>query len=404
MVSQAGTPSRTRTAAVVLSGFCAFLSLFAPQPLLPLLGREFRVPASSIGLVVTVSTLAVALSAPWAGVVADRLGRKRVIVPAAFLMAVPALLAATSTNLPQLLAWRFLQGIFTPGVFAVVIAYVNEEWEEGAGAATAAYVTGTVLGGFSGRLVSALVASAMSWRWAFVALGVLNLAGAAAIRAWLPAGKRFTKAARGGAAGAAMATHLKNPRLLATYCVGFCILFTMLGTFTYVNFYLEAPPFSLSTAALGFLFVVYLAGAAATAKAGRAIDRFGNRAAMVAAFTGSAAGACLTLVHSLAAVVTGLTLVCTGVFIAQAAASSYVGRAATESRASAVGLYVTFYYLGGAAGSAVLGHFWMRGGWTACVLGVVAVQAVTIGLAAAFWKPLEKGDGMEAVTAGIEEG
>src|SRR3954454_5113161 len=174
MISPAPAPSKTRTAAVVFAGFCAFVTLFAPQPLLPLLAREFRVTPGAISLVVTASTLAVALAAPFAGVVADRFGRKRVIVPAAFLLAIPTLLAATSGSYGQLLFWRFLQGIFTPGIFAVVIAYINEEWEAGAGAATAAYVTGTVLGGFSGRALAAIVASHANWRWAFVALGTLN--------------------------------------------------------------------------------------------------------------------------------------------------------------------------------------------------------------------------------------
>src|SRR4029077_3101588 len=166
MVSQA-THSTTRTAAVVFAGFCAFLTIFAPQPMLPMLAKAFDVTPGRISLVVTASTLAVALAAPFAGIVADRFGRKRVIVPAAFLLAVPTLLAATAVSFGQLLFWRFLQGIFTPGVFAVIIAYINEERGGGAGAATAAYVTGTVLGGFSGRALAALVASHTNWRWAF---------------------------------------------------------------------------------------------------------------------------------------------------------------------------------------------------------------------------------------------
>src|ERR1035437_8831803 len=401
MLSQATPRSTTRTAAVVFAGFCAFVTLFAPQPLLPMLAREFGVSAAAISLVVTASTLAVAMAAPFAGVVADRFGRKRVIVPAAFLLAVPTLLAATATSFGQLLFWRFLQGVFTPGIFAVIIAYINEEWEAGAGAATAAYVTGTVLGGFSGR---ALAASHASWRWAFVMLGTLNLLGAMAIRAWLPAGRRFTRTRRGGPIGGAMLRHLRNPRLVATYAVGFCVMFSLLATFTYINFYLAAPPFGLSTAALGLLFAVYLVGAAVTPTAGRAIDRFGHRFALVAAFTGSATGVCLTLVHSLPVVMIGLTLTCTGVFIANSAGSSYVGSAATESRASAVGLYVTFYYLGGSGGSAIPGFFWTHGGWPACVGLIVAVQLVTISLALIFWQPLPKLAGVPALTAAIEEG
>jgi YNFM family putative membrane transporter len=379
--------ARTRTAAVVLAGFCAFLTLFAPQPLLPLLATAFHASAGTIGFVVTVSTIAVALTAPLAGIVADRFGRKNVIVPAAFLLALPTLLAATSGSLGQLLFWRFWQGVFTPGIFAVTIAYITEEWETGAGSAMSAYVAGTVLGGFSGRMVAALAAAYFSWRWAFVALGVLNLLSGVAIWAWLPQGRRIARHRHRVSTLRVMLQHLRNPRLLATYAVGFCVLFTLLGAFNYINFYLAAPPFRLSTAALGLLFTVYLVGAFVTPFAGRWIDRLGHRFTLALAFGGGIAGICLTLLPSLPAVILGLSLCCTGVFIGHSSASSYIGTVARESRAAAVGLYVMCYYAGGSAGSALSGHFWNRGGWPACVALVVTVQVLTILTAAIFWKP-----------------
>ena len=55
--------------------------------------------------------------------------------------------------------------------------------------------------------------------------------------------------------------------------VGSCILFSMLAIFTYVNFHLAAPPFHLGTAALGYVFLVYLVGGVITPVAGRWIDR-----------------------------------------------------------------------------------------------------------------------------------
>jgi MFS family permease len=184
-----------------------------------------------------------------------------------------------------------------------------------------------------------------------------------------------------------MLQHLRNPRLLATYAVGFCVLFTLLGAFNYINFYLAAPPFRLSTAALGLLFTVYLVGAFVTPFAGRWIDRLGHRFTLALAFGGGIAGICLTLLPSLPAVILGLSLCCTGVFIGHSSASSYIGTVARESRAAAVGLYVMCYYAGGSAGSALSGHFWNRGGWPACVALVVTVQVLTILTAAIFWKP-----------------
>jgi predicted MFS family arabinose efflux permease len=216
--------------------------------------------------------------------------------------------------------------------------------------------------------------------------------------------KRFTRRHAEGRLGIAMLRHLRNPRLVATYAVGFCVMFSLLGTFTYVNFYLAAPPFRLSTAQLGQLFVVYLIGAVITPRAGRMIDRVGHRFALLVAFTGGAAGIALTLLPSLPTVLIGLTLTCTGVFIANSAGSSYVGSAATESRASAVGLYVTFYYVGGSAGSAVPGLIWAHPTWPACVALIIGVQALTIALALGFWKPLAKPVPATTLTAAIEEG
>jgi len=379
---------RARIAAVILAGFCAFLTIYAPQPLLPLLAREFGTSAAAISLVMTATTTGVMMAAPFIGLVADRFGRKRVIVPASFLMALPATLAATSTGLHTLLFWRFWQGILTPGIAAVTIAYINEEWETGAGAAMSAYVTGTVLGGFSGRMIAALVTSHASWRWSFVTLGLLNAVGAAVMWAWLPADRHFHRGQFSLVAAARdMARHLRNPRLLATCAVGFCVLFTLIATFTYVNFYLAAPPFRLGTQALGLLFTVYLVGVVVTPFAGRSIDRVGHRSALAASFAAGIAGILLTLIESLPAVILGLAILSTGVFITQAATSSYIGVAARDARASAVGLYTVFYYAGGTLGSALPGWFWNRGGWPACVALIVVVQVLTITVAVRRWRP-----------------
>jgi MFS family permease len=144
-----------------------------------------------------------------------------------------------------------------------------------------------------------------------------------------------------------------------------------------VTFELAGPRFRLTPAALGWLFAVFLVGAAITPFSGRWIDVYGHRMALVTAIAIGVTGSLLTLGHALAAVVAGLALVCSGVFIAQAAASSYVGAAATHDRGLAVGLYAMFYYAGGSAGGALPALFWNSGGWRACVALVVAVQMTT---------------------------
>lgn len=382
--------SRPRTFPIVLAGFTAFLDLYATQPLLPLLMRVFNTTHVAVSLTVTASTVAVALGAPVVGRLADLVGRKRVIVGSSLALALATGLAATSTSLRQLIFWRFVQGLFTPGVFAIAIAYIHDEWPPShAGRATSAYVSGTVIGGFCGRAVTGLVASAAGWPSAFVVLATLNLGAAATLALWLPRDRTAPPSAVGH--GQSILALVRNRQLIATDAVGLCVLFTQVAMFTYVTFHLGAPPYNLTTAALGWLFVVYLIGAAVTPIAGRWIDTNGHRAGLGVGMGIGAVGALVTLIPAVPAVVAGLALVATGVFISQATASSHIGAVTAQDRGLAVGLYAFFYYVGGSLGAALPGLFWESGGWPACVAMVVVVQVVTISIAMMFWESRPEG-------------
>ena len=378
---------------VVLAGFTAFLDLYATQPLLPLLMRVFGASHFEVSLTITAATVAVAIAAPIVGRVADLAGRKRVIVGSAYILAAATLLCATSSGLNQFIFWRFVQGLVTPGIFAITIAYIHEEYPVWyAGRATAAYVSGTVTGGFCGRVMVGLLAETTGWRPAFFLLGLVNVAAALAIWRLLPGESRATAAehaplSTGGHSRSAVRL-LSDGRLFATNVVGFCVLFTLVAMFTYVTFHLEAPPYSLSTAALGYLFVVYLFGAAVTPLAGRSVDLYGHRTGLAIGAAVGVVGAALTLASPLLLIAFGLALVGSGAFIAQATASSYIGVATTRDRGLAVGLYSSAYYLGGTLGGSLPSLFWESGGWTACVLVVIAAQVVMLATALGFWRPV----------------
>ena len=339
-----------------------------------------------ISLMVTASTLGVALAAPLIGQIADRMGRKRDIVLSALTLGIATLLTATSTSLAALLFWRFLQGVATPGVFSVTTAYVHDEWPAGrAASAISAYVSGTIIGGFSGRVIAGFAGEHWGWRWAFIALGCISLAIAAYLGAFLPPERRFAHPAAPIRMIDALVEHLRNKQLVAAYGVGSCVLFSMTALFTYVTFHLAAPPFSLGPGWIGSIFVVYLVGAVVTPLAGRRIDKDGHGRMMIAAALIGATGALLSLIPNLWAVVAGIAICSSGVFIAQASATSFVGVAAKHNRGLALGLYVSFYYAGGSLGGTAPGWLWQTFGWPGCVSLVVAVQMVIAGVAWTQW-------------------
>ena len=319
-----------------------------------------------MGLTVSAATLGVALSAPIMGTLAERFNRKRVIFAATIALSMPTLLAATSPGLRTLVFWRFLQGLILPGVFAITITYIGEEWDHHAvPVVMSIYVSGTALGGFLGRITAGLVSERLNWRWSFGLLAAFTLAGAAMVARWLPGDSRpMPQGPRPDILSQfqSMLAHLRNPRLIATFAVGFGMLFTLVGTFTWIAFYLADPPFHLSTEALSYLFTIYLIGLVVTPAGGYLVTRIGMRAGIARAISACLAGVLLTLSHSLwIVVVAGLGLDCTGVFIAQPTANSFLGLAAPAgTRASAAGLYIGCYYLGGTAGGVLPSYLW---GW-----------------------------------------
>lgn len=377
-----------RQLAVGIVGFCCFINLYSPQAILPLLAEEFGAGAAEIANVMTVSTLAVALTAPFTGTVADVLGRKRVIIAAMTFLAVPTTMAALAPDLPTLVFWRFVQGLSLPPIFAVTIAYIGDEWTpQEATAAAGVYTSGASIGGFAGRFVTGTLSDLIGWRHALDVLAITTLAGAVIVFWLLPRERKFVRSEGLVASGRQMLRHFRNPQLLATYAVGFGVLFNFMATFTYINFRLAAPPYSFSPTLLGTIFVTYLAGSVVTPLTGRAVARFGRRHFMIGVIGVWIGGIALTLASPLWAIIAGLTLCAACGLLCQSVSTGYVTITAQSGRSSAVGLYVTSFYLGGSFGAALGGLAWIVSGWPLVVAMVAAMLTVMGVIVGAAWTP-----------------
>jgi predicted MFS family arabinose efflux permease len=366
-----------RQLAVGLAGYCCFINLYSPQAILPLLAKEFGAGVAEISTIMIASTLAVALTAPFTGAVADVLGRKRVIVAALLVLGVPTVMMALASSLHMLVFWRFVQGLALPPIFAVTIAYIGDEWPaHEATAAAGVYTSGASLGGFSGRFFTGVVSDLAGWRTAFVVLALATLAGAIAVSLLLPREKKFLRSEGLVASVKQMLGHFRNAQLIATFAVGFGVLFNFIGTFTYISFRLAAAPYNLSATWLGAIFVTYLVGAALAPLAGWAVGRFGRRRFMIRVIALWIAGIALTLAHPLWAILLGLTIAAGCGLVCQAISTAYVTITAKTGRSSAVGLYVTSFYTGGSFGAALGGLAWTFGGWNACIAMLAAMLVV----------------------------
>ncbi len=375
---------------VFLCGMLAFLNLYSTQPMLPMLAKLFHVSEGSVGMTVSAATLGVAISSMLMGLLAERVSRKTVITTAAFLIVAPTLLAATSSSVAELCFWRLLQGLLLPGIFVATIAYITEEWPAlKVPEVMSVYVAGTVFGGYTGRALGGSLESRWGWQSSFIVLGLLALAGAVTL--WLLLPPSHVRPVDAGAEIRSRLTpileNLRNPKLIASFGIGFTMLFTLVAMFTYITFRLAATPYCLSSKAMGNLFAVYIIGLIATMVVGRFLSRIGLRMGMLGAIVLAIVGTLTTLLPSLAMIAVGLALVSCGVFISQTCANSFLRDiAAPDGRVSAVGLYIMFYYIGGTVGGVLPAMAWRHAGWQGCAALVTGLLAMAFFIAYFGWR------------------
>jgi YNFM family putative membrane transporter len=386
----AGAPPDTPTTALarrLLIGLTAFLTLvdlFATQAILPSLAAAYRVTPAAMGFAVNASTIGMAISGLVVAFFSRRIDRRRGIVVSLALLAIPTALLAVAPDLKVFTALRIAQGLCMSAAFTLMLAYLAEHCSEReVAAAFAAYITGNVASNLFGRLMSAALADTLGIAGNFYVFAALNLAGALLVYLTLSRTPSLLMPIAGSRSPwSVYAEHLRNPALRTAFALGFLILFVFLGVFTYVNFVLRRPPLELAPMTLGFVYFVFAPSMCTTPVAGRLVAKFGVRPACIGGLAVALIGLPLLVAPSLPAVLAGMVLVAAGTFFAQATTTGFVGRAATTDRASANGIYLASYFLGGLVGAAVLGQVFDGLGWGAVVAGVAIALGVSVLLAA----------------------
>ncbi len=358
-----------RNLLIAIISFLTLVDLFAAQALLPALTRHYGVTPAAMGFAVNASTIGMAVAGIVVALLSRRIARRRGIWISLAVLSIPTLLLATAPDVTVFMALRVVQGVFMSAAFTLTMAYLAENsCAEDAAGALAAYVTGNVASNLFGRLLSASIADHLGLAFTFEVFAALNLAGALLVYFGLKESMVAAASGPGRTGLQSWGVHLANPELRAGFAIGFLILFAFIGTFTYVNFVLVRPPIALGMVQLGLVYFVFVPSILTTPLAGRAVARLGARRVFVASFVVALLGLPLLLVQSLAPMLAGLVLVAAGTFFAQATATGFIGRTATTDRGAASGIYLASYYLGGLAGSAVLGPIFDRLGWPASVL------------------------------------
>ncbi len=413
----------------LVAGMCAlivFVDGFDAQAMgfvAPALSAALQIPRGVLGSVISSGLVGMMVGALVSGPLADRVGRKPVLVISVLVFGIGSLLTATAESVNTLMAFRVLTGLGMGGAMPNAIALTSEYMprRRRAGAVTM-MICGFSLGAAVGGLVAAAIIPRYGWESVFVVGGVVPIAIAAAAFVLLPDSIRFL-VVKGGedarvrqylarlAPGAAIPAQL-SPGVDEHQSGGFLVkqLFTegrtvptvLIWTVYFMNllnlFFLNSwLPTIISDAgipvgtAIRLTSLFQIGGIGGALVLGRVLDRHFSFAVLAVCYVWAAV--CIYLIGAAGASVPllALTITCAGVGIIGGQNASHALSSEfypTRMRSTGVGWALGIGRIGSIVGPVVGGQLLAQGTgmrqvfWAATIPAVIAAMAAA-GVAAA---------------------
>jgi MFS transporter, Spinster family, sphingosine-1-phosphate transporter len=226
--------------------------------LFPLIKADLRLTDFELGLAGTAFLWVYAAASPFAGYLADRIGRKRMVVASLVVWSAVTWLTGQARTLPELLAARALMGIseacYLPAGLALIAAWHGEKTRA---KATAVHYSGLYLGMVIGGGLGGWLGAHYGWRMAFTALGAVGLAYAVVAAAGLRDGPLPARPAKQRGFLAATAAVFRLPGYPAMFAVFGTLSLANWVVYTWLPLYLYER-FDMTLAEAGLAATLYL--------------------------------------------------------------------------------------------------------------------------------------------------
>jgi DHA2 family multidrug resistance protein len=156
------------TASVLAASLMNSLDTTIANVALPHIQGSVSSSPEQITWVLTSYIVAAAIMTPLTGWIADRFGRKRLMLVSIFGFTVASGLCGIATNLNELVGFRLLQGVFGAALMPMsqsILLDINPR--EKHGQAMAIWVLGALLGPMLGPVIGGWLTDNLTWRWVF---------------------------------------------------------------------------------------------------------------------------------------------------------------------------------------------------------------------------------------------
>ncbi|MCB4203623.1 MFS transporter [Deferribacterales bacterium Es71-Z0220] len=363
------------TILIIFSAILTFSALYAPQPLLPILSKEFNLSASTSGLIITFTLIPLSFSPFLYGIILETVSARKIILMALLLLGLSEIMLGFAVSFYQILGIRLFQGVLIPAILTSLMTYVSKlSNAENIQRVMSIYIASTIVGGFAGRAISGLISYVFNWRISFLFLGVCLIILVFFVKSLE---KDVTLSVTRPKFSDILVV-LEDKKFLVVFISIFLSFFCFAGLLNYLPDHLSKLSSKSNELKTGLAYSGYLMGVVVSLLSVKVIALLGYRKSLILGSTVYIMALLLFQMDNLLWIYINMFIFCGGMFMLHSVGSGFVNKNADKNKGIVNGMYVSFYYFGGIIGSYLPGLIYEKYGWSSFLILLSSMAGVIL--------------------------
>lgn len=334
--------------------------MYATQPLQPLLAKEFDISITKASQFTAVIMLFLAISPILYGYILEKICAKKMLLVSSFILLLTNIFLGLSESYEMFMFFRICEALIIPSILTALMSILANIDKENIKFNMSIYVASTVFGGLAGRILSGFIATNFSYEYVFYSLSIALFVSLFLIQKLDYEGNTTIAKPKLND----ILNILKDKRFVLIYFIMFCMFFVFAGVLNVLPFRVKQISQSFSEFQISLLYLGYGMGILVSLGSKKIITFFKNEINTI--LIAILFFLCITIFitnQNIIYLFIFLFLFCIGMFTVHTVSTGLANSMKSSQKSLTSGMYLTFYYLGGATGSLFPSIIYEYFGW-----------------------------------------
>lgn len=348
--------------------------MYATQPIQPLLAKQFNISIIKASQFTAVIMLFLAISPIIYGYILEKINVKKMLINSSIILFITNIFLGLATSYELFLFFRVIEALVVPAILTSLMSILANIDKENIKFNMSIYVASTVFGGLVGRIFSGFIATNLSYEFVFYSLSLAILVSIYFISKLSYEGEATISKPK----ITDVMEILKDKRFLIIYFLMFCVFFVFSGVLNILPFRVKEISSNVSEFQISLLYLGYGMGILISLNSSKIVKFFKNELNTI--LFGLIFFLFITIFliqENIIFIFLLIFLFCVGMFTVHTVSTGLANSMKESQKSLTSGMYLSFYYLGGALGSFLPSIIYEKFGWDVVIYMFCIILLIT---------------------------